>query len=38
MGEYYDKEKFTGGRPSGGPYNGQTPPPGGYPPPPNRGP
>ena len=39
MGEYYDKEKFTGGRPSGGgPRNGQTPPPGGYPPPPNRGP
>ena len=38
MGEYYDKEKFTGGRSSGGPYNGQTPPPGGYPPPPNRGP
>lgn len=34
MGEYYDKEKFTGGRPSGG----QTPPPGGYQPPPNRGP
>lgn len=33
MGEYYDKEKFTGGRPSGGgPRNGQTPPP------PNRGP
>ncbi len=39
MGEYYDKEKFTGGRPSGGgPRNSQTPPPGGYPPPPNRGP
>ena len=39
MGEYYDKEKFTGGCPSGGgPRNGQTPPPGGYPPPPNRGP
>ena len=34
MGEYYDKEKFTGGRSSGG----QTPPPGGYQPPPNRGP